>query len=432
MNLSTAILAALGLGAIFGTLLNTQFPAEIVLLDRYLLTPLGTVFLRAIQFVVVPIVFSSLILGLTGIRSTGKIGRYVAKLMAIYVVTGCIALALGMSFALGLQPGMGIAGGTIGLPVVPTSTPDLLTWAIELIPVNPIAALSNGNLLQVIFSAALFSIGIQLIPARSAQPFVDLMSSIYQICEKILGVILYIAPVGVFALMSSVIATQGLDLVAKLLIYVLELLAASIIMAGIYLAILWAIKAEPKKLIQSLLPSLSLAFGTASSNAILPLILRDLQVEYGLREEIASFAIPLGTVLKRDGSAILQSFNALFIAQIYHVPMTPSLLVAVGLSSLLVSFCTPGVPGSALISMATVLSAAGLPLEGIALVAGVDRLTDGFKTVLNAIGNSATAILLSYWESESPHLPEPLPANAAPIREEVMASSKLKNPSRLD
>jgi Na+/H+-dicarboxylate symporter len=120
---------------------------------------------------------------------------------------------------------------------------------------------------------------------------------------------------------------------------------------------------------------------------------------YGLPEEIASFALPLGTALKRDGSAILQGFNALFIAQVYEVPVTPSLLGAIALSGLLVSFSTPGVPGSALITMTTVLSAAGLPLEGVALVAGVDRFTDGFKTVLNVIGNAVNALLLSHWET---------------------------------
>jgi Na+/H+-dicarboxylate symporter len=169
-------------------------------------------------------------------------------------------------------------------------------------------------------------------------------------------------------------------------------------MIEVYVLLLFALKGEPRRFFASLSESLSLAFGTASSNAALPVVLREIQ-EYGLPEDIASFAIPLGTVLKRDGSAILQGFNALFIAQVYGVPLSPSLLLAIALSGLLVSFSTPGVPGSALITMTTVLSAAGLPLEGVALVAGVDRLTDGFKTVLNVIGNTVNAILLNYWES---------------------------------
>jgi Na+/H+-dicarboxylate symporter len=132
----------------------------------------------------------------------------------------------------------------------------------------------------------------------------------------------------------------------------------------------------------------------------MPVVLRNIQEKYGMREEIASFAIPLGTALKRDSAAIFQGFNALFVTQVYHVPLTPSLLSAIAISSLLVSFSTPGVPGSDLITMATVLSASGLPLETIALVAGIDRLTDGLKTVVNIIGNSTNAIILSYWEAE--------------------------------
>jgi proton glutamate symport protein len=400
MNLSTAILAALGLGAVFGTILTTLLPGWVLPLDRYLIGPIGDAFLRLIQFAVVPIVFSSLILGLTGMQSAGKAGRYILKLITIYILTGLVALGLGMGLALLLQPGAGIAGFILPATVDGKASPDLLKWLVELIPVNPMAALSSGNLIQIILSAVLFSIGIQLTPVKS-KPFVAVIESIYEISEKILSVILYVAPVGVFALISAVIATQGLELISRLLFYVLGLLIATMLMIGFYIMMLLGFRADPIKLIKNIAPSLSLAFGTASSNAVLPVLLKNLQEDYGLRPEINSFAIPLGTAIKRDGSAVLQSFNALFIAQVYHVPMTPYLLLSIGISSLLVSFSTPGIPGSALITMATVLTAAGLPVEGIALVAGIDRLTDGFKTVLNVIGNSSTAILLSYWESPS-------------------------------
>lgn len=399
MNLSTLILVALGVGGVFGTLLNTFFPASIVPLDHYLLNPLGQAFLRLIQFVVVPIVFSSLILGLTRIQNATQVGRYVVKLMACYVTTSIISLALGIGVALLLQPGAGINGLTLAEFHPATEPPSMISWLLSLIPTNPLTALSGGNLLQVIFSAALFSIGIQL-SRTTAQPFLAFLESVYTISEKILAVILYTAPIGVFALISSVIATQGLGLMARLSFYVLGLLVSSAIMIGFYVLILLLLNAQPRKLFAHLGESLSLAFGTASSNAVLPVLLQNAK-DYGLREEIASFALPLGTALKRDGSAILQGFNALFIAQIYHVPLTPSLLLAVALSSLLVSFSTPGVPGSALITMATVLSAAGLPLEGVAIVAGVDRLTDGFKTVLNVVGNTTNALLLEAWEGNA-------------------------------
>ncbi|MBD2149841.1 dicarboxylate/amino acid:cation symporter [Pseudanabaena sp. FACHB-1277] len=399
MNLSTLILLSLGLGIGFGAILNTTFPTYIELINLNILVPVGESFLRLIQFVVVPIVFSSLIMGLTRIQGAGQVGRYTAKLVTSYVITSTIALGVGMATAYLLQPGSGVEGFALPESLEVTVAPSLVTWLVSLIPTNPLEALSTGNLLQIIFSAVLLGFGIQL-AHEQAQPFVKLIESIYHISEKTLSVILYVAPLGVFALISSVIAVQGLELIAKLFLYVLGLFIASTIMIAIDMLILATLKADPLRFLRSLAEAIALAFGTASSNAALPVVLQNIQENYGLREEIASFAIPLGTALKRDGAAILQGFNALFVTQIYQVPLTPSLLLAIALSSLLVSFSTPGVPGSAIITMATVLSAAGLPLEAIALVAGIDRLTDGFKTVVNIIGNSTNAIILSHWESE--------------------------------
>lgn len=399
MNLSTFILVSLALGVAFGTLLNTAFPENIELINQSFLAPVGESFLRLIQFVVVPIVFSSLIMGLTRIQGAGQVGRYTVKLMTSYLITSAIALCVGMGTAYFLQPGSGVTGFSISENISVTEAPSLISWLVSLIPVNPLEALSTGNLLQIIFSAILLGIGVQLAKEK-AKPFVELVESIYHISEKTLSVILYVAPLGVFALMSSTIATQGLELVAKLFLYVLGLVISSSIMICLDLLALFILKADPIRFLRSLAEAIALAFGTASSNAALPVVLQNIQENYGLREEIASFAIPLGTALKRDGAAILQGFNALFVAQIYQVPLTPSLLTAIAVSSLLVSFSTPGVPGAALITMATVLSASGLPLEAIALVAGIDRLTDGLKTVVNIIGNSVNAIILSHWEAE--------------------------------
>ena len=408
MNLSTFILISLAFGVAFGTLLNTTFPENIELINQSFLAPVGESFLRLIQFVVVPIVFSSLIMGLTRIQGAGQVGRYTVKLMTSYLITSSIALCVGMGTAYFLQPGSGVKGFTISENISITEAPSLISWLVSLIPVNPLEALSTGNLLQIIFSAVLLGIGVQLAKEK-AKPFVELIESIYHISEKTLSVILYVAPLGVFALMSSTIATQGLELVAKLFLYVLGLVIASSIMISLDMIALFILKAEPIRFLRSLSEAITLAFGTASSNAALPVVLQNIQENYGLREEIASFAIPLGTALKRDGAAILQGFNALFVAQIYQVPLTPSLLTAIAVSSLLVSFSTPGVPGSALITMATVLSASGLPLEAIALVAGIDRLTDGFKTVVNIIGNSVNAIILSHWEAEQVSEAEQIP-----------------------
>ncbi|HTL88938.1 MAG TPA: dicarboxylate/amino acid:cation symporter [Leptolyngbya sp.] len=404
MSLSTLILVAMGVGIGFGAVLHDFFPTIILPLDRYLLTPVGTAFLRLIQFVVVPIVFSSLILGLTRIQNAAQVGRYAVKLILIYCVTSGIAVALGLVMAIVVQPGVGVSAST-AIVVDTIEQQSLIDWLVSLIPTNPIEALSTGNLLQVIFSAALIGVGIQLVGEKAAS-FVSVVESCYVISEKVLSIILYVAPIGVFALVSSVIATEGLQLIVKLFTYVFSLFFSTLIMISFYVLILAILKAKPFKLLQSLVPALSLAFGTASSNAALPVVLKNVQADYGLREDIASFAIPLGTALKRDGSAILQGFNALFVAQMFNIPLTPSLGLAIVLSTFLVSFSTPGVPGSGIIMMTTVLTASGLPLEGVAIVAGIDRLTDGFKTVLNIIGNVSNAVILNAWEEVPALQPE--------------------------
>jgi proton glutamate symport protein len=404
ISLSTLILVSLGMGIIFGTLLNLYAPSAIVPLDRYVLTPLGEAFLRLIQFVVVPIVFSSLILGLTRVSNAAQVGRYATKLLTGYLMTSLIAVVLGMGMAMLLQPGAGFTGLSTERMSELGQHLSMIDWLVSLIPINPFEALSTGNLLQTIASAALIGVGIQL-AGDKASSFVSVVESIYVISEKILSFILYVSPIGVFALISSVIATQGFGLIAKLFVYVAGLIASSTIMMGFYTLVLFVLKANPNQFFRSFFPAFSLAFGTASSNAALPIVLKNAQEGYGMREDIASFAIPLGTALKRDGSAILQGFNALFIAQIYHIPLTPSLLLAIALSTLLVSFSTAGVPGAGIIMMATVLAAAGLPVEGVAIVAGVDRLTDGFKTVLNVFGNTVNAVMLSHWE-QGESLPE--------------------------
>jgi proton glutamate symport protein len=414
MSLSTLILACLGLGIGFGAVLHGYFPAAIAPITAYALDPIGQAFLRLIQFVVVPIVFSAMILGLTRIQSAAQVGRYVVKLLTGYLVTSGIAVAVGMAIAILLQPGAGITGFTVDNAAA-SQHQSLIDWLVSLIPVNPLEALSTGNLLQVIFSAAIIGVAIQQVGAQAAS-FVSLMESCYAIFEAVLGLILRVAPIGVFALIAAVIANEGLGIVGRLFVYVIGLLTGTVVMMSLYTAILYLLKANPVRFFRSIFPALSLAFGTASSNAALPIALQNVQENYGLSAEIASFALPLGTALKRDGAAIMQSYNALFIAQVYQIEITPSLLVAIALSSLLVSFSTPGVPGSAIITMTTVLGAAGLPVEGIALIAGIDRLTDGFKTMLNVTGNTANAVVLSRWENQNLSLDQPQPELAESTR----------------
>jgi proton glutamate symport protein len=410
MNLSTVILLALGVGVAFGGALHEAFPSWIAPFDRDLLAPLGQGFLRLIQFVVVPIVFSSLILGLTRIQNAAAVGRYTAKLLLGYLVTSVIAVTLGMGTAILLQLGVGMTGLTptaVALGEAPAPAPDLIQWLVHLIPTNPLEALSTSNLLQTILSGALIGIGIQQ-AGEPAKPFIAFIEGVYAISEKILSMILYLAPVGVFGLMASVIAVQGVGILGRLLTYMLGVVLAIGLMIGVYAILLGLFQRQPLHFFRSFFPSLSLAFGTASSNAALPIVLQNAQERYGLSAPIASFALPLGTALKRDGMAVGQGVNALFIAQLFDVPLTPNLLLAIGLSTILVSFSTAGVPGAGIVMMTTIFTATGLPLEGVAILAGVDRLMDSFHTLLNVIGNAANAVILERLE------PQPTQAETTP------------------
>ncbi|KIL48269.1 dicarboxylate/amino acid:cation symporter [Jeotgalibacillus soli] len=398
MKLSTQIFVALITGIIAGFIINlTMATDSVAWLDQNVLTPVGQVFLRLIQFVVVPIVFTSLIIGLTSVKSSAQMARYSAKLVSLYVATAIVALFIGMGMSAILQPGETVSLAGIGSAPEATESPSLINWLVSLVPINPFEALSTANLLQIIFAALLIGIASNLVGDQS-KPFVSFIQSLHSIIEKIISIVLRAAPIGIFALIASVIATQGLDLVAQLALYVIGLIAAIFVMIGFYYLALLVFGAKPNHFFRSFSPAFFLAFGTASSNATLPLSMENAEKRYGMPKDLASFSIPFGTALKRDGAAILQGFNALFVAQLFGVDITLSLIVTVFVSALIVSFSTAGVPGAGIIMMTTVLGAAGLPLEGIALVAGVDRLSDGFRTALNVVGNTSNAALLQRWE----------------------------------
>lgn len=399
MKLSTKITVSLVLGILFGIILNVFLPEHVTNLDQYVLGPAGKIFLRMIQFVVVPIVFTSLIVGFASIGSSEKVGRLTGKLLFLYISTSILALVIGYATASILQPGSRVGDLAGGAAPEAAQAQSLLDWLISVIPVNPFEAFATGNLLQIIFTAILFVIGIRL-AGEAAKPFLSFIESFHKIVEKITMLVLKLSPIGVFALISSVIATQGLDIVQKLLIYIVGLILALALMAGAYMLILSLIRVSPVKFWKSFQPTFGIAFGTASSNAALPVAIENGKNHFKMQDEIAGFAIPLGTALKRDGACILQAFNALFIAQLFDVQLSGAQIITIIVSALVVSFSTAGVPGAGIIMMSTVLAAAGLPLEGIAIVAGVDRLTDGFRTLLNVMGNTANAAILDKWEQK--------------------------------
>ncbi|QEM81389.1 dicarboxylate/amino acid:cation symporter [Halomonas binhaiensis] len=397
MTHTRQILLALILGVAAGGAINLLVPQWVPLIDHHILAPAGQVFLRLLQFIVVPMVFCALVLSFTQVERDEHVTHYAGKLLVLYIITSAVALAIGMAVAAWLTPGLGL--GDVGQASIEAKDPvPLSQWLVGLVPRNPFEALADANLLQIIIAAALVGIAARQLPEQS-QSFIKTLESGYHITLKILSMVLKLAPIGVFALIASVVASQGLELLIKLGLYVFGLLLALGGMALFYLAILALAGARSGAYLRHFSESLSFALGTASSNAALPIALKNAEA-YGAPHQLSAFALPFGTALKRDGAAVLQGFNALFVAQLFGVDVTLPLMITIFATGLLVSFSTAGVPGAGLVAMSTVLSAAGLPLEGVAVVAGVDRFTDGFRTALNVMGNTANAMLLARTQHE--------------------------------
>jgi proton glutamate symport protein len=400
MSLSAIIPLALGAGITVGAVLHEFFPTWVEPLNINLLTPLGQVFLRSIQFVVIPIVFSSLLLALGQNSSNTK--QHTAKLLISYICTSTIAVGLGIFTAIIIHPGAdaSMAGLVRSQIRVTEQSPDLIAWFVGLVPTNPLEAIRSGNLIQIIFSSVLIGMGIRQ-SGDQAKPFILIIESIYVISEKVLSLILYTAPVGIFALISSVIAVQGINILSQLLTYMISSISAIALMMGVYIIFLVISQVKILHFFRSFSDSLILAFGTASSKAVLPIALQNAKEIYGLSPIIANLAIPLGTALKHDGIAVGYSFNALFVAQLYDVPITPSLIITIFLSTFLVSFSAAGVPGTGMVLMVTIFTVSGLPLEGVAILAGIDQLMDSFRTLLNVLGTISHAVILGKGEPSS-------------------------------
>ncbi len=403
MSQSTKIFIALGLGVLFGFIINIFAPeSTIQFLDKNILSILGNAFIRLIQFIVVPLVLVSLTLAMSNIGDLKKIGKYSVKLLSLYVFTSAVSLAVGIFLAKALKPGQGVEmvyeevtgyeGITIG------------EWILRILPKNPFEALSTGNILQVIITALLVGLGITMAKEKG-KPLFSFFESAYEVVKKMTQIILHLAPIGIFALMASVIGAQGLGILKNLSLYIIGLISGVFILGvGMYSIMLILAGLNPIKYWKAFYPAFIFAFGTASSGASLPIAMENAEKRYGMQKDILSFALPFGIAMKKDGAALLQGFSAIFVAQMAGIDLSTPQLMAIIISSFLVSFSTAGIPAGGLIMMSTVLTAAGLPLEGVLILAGLDRLTDTFRTSLNVIGPTANAAILEKWESRRKNL----------------------------
>ncbi len=359
----------------------------------------GQLFIAALKMIVVPLVFVSLVCGTASLGTTARLGRMSIKTICLYVCTTAIAVSLGLGIAAIIQPG-------VGAPLrqadyVPRSAPSAVDIFSALIPENPVAALAEGNMLQVIVFAVLIGVSAAMAgnPGKRVAAFFDDLNSVIM---KLVTIVIQIAPLGVFCLMAKLFARFGLDIFAGLISYVAVVFVVLMIHAALtYPALLYfGAGLDPRTFYRKMKSAMLFGFSTASSNATLPVTMETATGHLGVRNKIASFTLPLGATINMDGTAIMQGVATVYIAGVYSVDLTVTMYATIIVMATVASIGTAGVPSAGLIMLVMVLQQVGLPAEGIAIIIGVDRVLDMVRTAVNIAGDCAVSCVVARSEAE--------------------------------
>lgn len=404
-SLTTKVLIGMALGIVVGLIINlTGMGAEGGFIDTYIVNGLffvvGKMFVNALKMLVVPLVFFSLICGVCGIGDIKLLGRVGSKSFGLYMLTTAIAIATAIILAAITGIGSGIEQ-TADVAFSGRESPPLAQVFIDLIPFNPVGAMASGDMLPIIFFAVMVGISMLMVGSR-AKSFIEGAEIANEIMMKMVGIIMAVAPYAVFALIAKAIAELGLDLLASLAGYVLVLVAA--LMFHLFVTMMIVLKVfsglSPKMFIRKIRNAQVFAFSTASSNATIPVTMRTVTQRFGVNNSVASFTVPFGATINMDGTAIMQGVATVFIANVYGVDLGIGGYLTVILMSVLASIGTAGVPGVGLIMLSMVFAQVGLPVEGIGLVLGVDRLMDMIRTAVNVSGDAAVSSIVAKSEGK--------------------------------
>ena len=408
MSLTQRILIAMGLGLILGALLQwialpqEHFVSNVVL--NGVIDAGGKIFITLLKMLVVPLVFVSLVCGAASLGDTGSVGRLGGKTIGLYLLTTAVAVSMAMLIALTTDPGLGgesanqMQGATDFEPKTAPSVKDTL---INVVPGNPISAMADGKMLQVILFALLFGLALSK-AGTNGQKLRSFFTDLNEVMMRLITMIIALTPIGVFCLMTQLGATLGLAEIAKVAMYfatiVIALLAHAALVYPLLLKSLTGL--SPLAFLAKMREPLLVAFSTSSSGATLPVTLRTVEHKLGVPNNVASFAVPLGATINMDGTAIMQGVATVFIAQFYGIDLGLTALLTVVLTATLASIGTAAVPGVGLITLTLVLDQVGLPVEGIALIIGVDRLLDMLRTAVNVTGDATVATIVASSEKQ--------------------------------
>lgn len=396
LNLTTKIF----IGLILGIITGLAFTSNPGFLETFI-KPVGTLFINLIKLVIVPLVLSSLIVGAASVGDPKKLGRIGGKTIGYYLMTTAFAVAIGLFLGTILNPGAGLSIPA-GAVAEAKEAPKLIDTILNIVPSNPLKAVVDGSMLQIIVFALLLGIAVTMLPKEKGKPFLSFFESLAEVMYKITAIVMKLAPYGVFALISPVVAKNGPAVLIPFAKVILAVYIGCILHAGIVysFAVSTVGKMNPITFFKGIAPAAITAFSTSSSSATLPVTIKNTTENLGVSEKVASFILPLGATINMDGTALYQGVCALFVAQVYGVDLTMAQMGTIVLTATLASIGTAGVPGGGLIMLSMVLQSVGLPLEGVALIAGIDRILDMMRTCINIVGDASCAVVVATTENE--------------------------------
>ena len=361
--------------------------------------PFGTIFLNLVKFIVVPIVLFSIMCGIISMKDIRKVGSIGLKTVAFYLCTTAFAVTIGLLGG-NLFKGMFPVIATTDLSYEAAASTSFMDTLVNIFPSNFVKPMVEANMLQVIVMAVLLGFSIILVGEKNAK-VVSAFNDLNEIFMKCMELILKLSPIGVFCLLCPIIATNGAAIIGSLAMVLLTAYICYIVHAVLVYSL--SVKAmggmSPVKFFKGMMPAIIFAFSSASSVGTLPINLSCTE-KLGAKKEVASFVLPLGATINMDGTAIYQGVCAIFIASCYGIQLTLPQMLTIVLTATLASIGTAGVPGAGMVMLAMVLTSVGLPVDGIALVAGVDRIFDMGRTTVNITGDAACAIVVSNIEQK--------------------------------
>lgn len=391
MKLWLKILIALLLGVIVGVILGPY--AEY-------LKPIGTIFLNLINMIIVLLVLSSMTVGITSIHDPKKLGRVGIKTLFLYLLTTASAICIGLAFAEYFKPGLGLNLHTsvVNIKENSVSLGDLL---LSVIPSNPIAAMAQGNFMQIIIFSLFLGIAINL-AGHKGKPVLEFFESLADVMYRLTSIVMAFSPIGVFAIMAWVAGSFGVVVLIPLLKFlVVYYLACAAHVILVFCGMLkFMARLSPWPFFKGMSDAIMVAFSTCSSSATLPVSMHCAQKNLGISKNIANFVLPLGSTVNMNGAAIFQAMSALFIAQAYQIDLSIQSILTIVITATLSAIGAAGVPGTGFIMLSVVVSSAGLPIEGLALLAGIDRIREMGSTVLNVLGDAVCAVYVAKQEGE--------------------------------